>query len=112
MPVSSTRPIATRAVRPTLSSSTIQNGGMPGTNGIAAMTSAKMRMGSRLCILALVLLFLDRRRRERAQQQHGNQEHENDHLLVVGGIEGRERLDDADDQRRDGREGEADKPAA
>src|SRR3954451_22668504 len=84
---------------------------MPETKGIAAMISAKMRMGSRLCILASVLLFLDRRRCERSQPQHGNQEHENDHLLAVEGIEGPERPDDADPQRRDCAEGVACKPA-
>ena len=51
-PVSSTSPIATSAERPILSNSTIQNGGMPGMNGIAAMTSANTMMGSR-CVIAI-----------------------------------------------------------
>src|SRR5437764_206272 len=51
-PVSSTSPIATSADRPILSNSTIQNGGMPGMNGIAAITKANTIMGNR-CGIAI-----------------------------------------------------------
>src|SRR5436309_2061512 len=86
---------ANSADRPILSRSTIQNGGTPGMNGTAAIAAAKIRMGQR-SLIASVLLFFDRGRGERTEQQHGDQQHEDDHLLVVGGVERGEGLDDAD----------------
>jgi hypothetical protein len=78
-------------------SSTIQNGGTPGMNGIAAMTSAKMKRGSRWFI-AVIASLLDRGRCERAQHQHGKDQRKDDDLLEITGIERGERLDAADDQ--------------
>ncbi|KAK0338847.1 hypothetical protein LTR94_036925, partial [Friedmanniomyces endolithicus] len=48
-----------------------------------------------------VSLFLNRGRGERAQHQHGDDQGEDDDFLEVGGVERGERLDAADDQRRD-----------
>src|SRR5207247_10332549 len=84
-PVRSTSPIATSADSPILSSSTIQNGGMPGIDGIAAITAAKIRMGQR-SVIASILLFLDRRRGQRAQQKHRDQQREDDDLLEIARI--------------------------
>ena len=52
-----------------------------------------------------------RRRGERAQQQHGNEQGEHDHLLKVGGVEGGEGFDRADGERSDGGQRIADKAA-